>query len=167
MERKKYSAPSGLGNGGNPVPVVKTTGYTTFPFQGKEETQKPRVLIFEDEMQIRFYLQTLVKSIGFEPIMAKDGVQGLELLKDIKPSVIILDIMMPNMGGGLVYKELVTRPELKDIPVIFFSGVDRAAFFHYIRMLNATLPYPVPEPSNYVAKDADPDYLKSVIKKCV
>jgi hypothetical protein len=35
MERKKYSAPSGLGNGGNPVPVLKTTGYTTFPFRGK------------------------------------------------------------------------------------------------------------------------------------
>lgn len=132
-----------------------------------EEIQKPKVLIFEDEMQMRFYLTTLVKSLEFEPIMAKDGIQGLEMLKTVKPSVIILDIMMPNMGGGPVYKELISRPELKDIPVIFFSGVDRAAFFHHIRMLNATLPYPVPEPSNYVAKNADPEYLKTVIKNCV
>jgi two-component system, OmpR family, phosphate regulon response regulator PhoB len=132
-----------------------------------EEIKKPTVLIFEDEMQMRFYLQTLVKSIGFEPVIAKDGIEGLEMLKNIRPSVIILDIMMPNMGGGQVYKELVTQPELKNIPVIFFSGVDRAAFFHYIRMLNANLPYPVPDPLFYVAKDADPQYLKTVIKKCV
>mgnify|MGYP003961362241 CR=1 FL=1 len=133
----------------------------------KNTEEKPKVLIFEDEMQIRFYLTTLVKSIGFEPITAKDGVQGLEMLKTLRPSVIILDVMMPNMGGGLVYKELVSHPELKDIPVVFFSGVDRAAFFHYIRMLNASLPHSVPEPSNYVAKDADPEYLKTVIKQCV
>ena len=132
-----------------------------------EEIQKPKVLIFEDEMQMRFYLTILVKSIGFEPITAKDGVQGLEMLKTIRPSAIVLDIMMPNMGGGLVYKELVIQPKLKDIPVVFFSGVDRAAFIHYIRMLNATLPYPVPEPSMYVPKDADPQYLKTVIENCV
>ena len=131
------------------------------------KNKKTKILIFEDEMQIRFYLKTLIESLGFEAVTAKDGVQGLEILKEITPSAIILDVMMPNMGGTQVYKELVSRPGLQDIPVIFFSGVDRSAFYHYIRMLNASLPYPVPEPSIYVAKDADPQYLKSVVKNCV
>ena len=42
---KKYPAPPGLENGGNPVPVVKTTGYTTFPFQGNQRKIKNTVLL--------------------------------------------------------------------------------------------------------------------------
>ena len=110
---------------------------------------------------------TLVKSLGFDPKLAKDGVQGLGILTDIKPAAIILDIMMPQKGGALVYRELASHPEFKTIPVIFFSGVDQKAFFHYIKMLNANLEHNIPEPGIFVAKDADPAYLKEVIKKCV
>ena len=132
-----------------------------------QEKEKPKVLILDDEMQMRFYLMTLVKSMGFEPILAKDGAEGLDILKNIRPAAIVLDIMMPVKGGGLVYQELAARPDFNDIPIIFFSGVDRAAFFHYIKMLNVTLKEPVPVPAIYVAKDADPEYLKEVIKTCV
>jgi len=132
--------------------------------QGKE---LPKVLILEDEMQMRFYLMTLVKSMGFEPILAKDGSEGLDVLKQVRPSALILDIMMPKKGGGLVYQEIAACPAYKDLPIIFFSGVDRNAFFHYIKMLNVTLEHPVPEPEIYVAKDADPEYLKTVIRTCV
>lgn len=95
----------------------------------EQEKEKPRVLIIDDEMSMRFYLMTLVKSLGFEPVLAKDGVQGLELLKNIKPAVIILDIMMPEKGGAIVYQEIVTHPEYKTIPIVFFSGVDQKVFF--------------------------------------
>ncbi len=110
---------------------------------------------------------TLVKTLGFDPVLANDGVQGLDKLKRIKPAVIILDIMMPNKGGTLVYQELLTQPHLATIPIVFFSGVDRKAFFHYIKMLNINLENVIPEPGIYIAKDADPEYLKSVIKTCV
>ncbi|MCK5542153.1 MAG: response regulator [Desulfobacterales bacterium] len=128
---------------------------------------KPKVLIIDDEMQMRFYIMTLVKSLGFDPVMAKDGVQGLDILADIKPSAIILDIMMPQKGGSLVYQELVSNPEFNHIPIVFFSGVDRKAFFHYIKMLNINSKNIIPEPEFYVAKDAEPEYLKEVIKICV
>ncbi|MFH2058324.1 MAG: response regulator [Pseudomonadota bacterium] len=134
----------------------------------KPEKETPRVLIIDDEMSMRFYLMTLVKSLGFEPILAKDGVQGLERLKSIKPAVIILDIMMPEKGGVIVYQEIVTHVEYKTIPVVFFSGVDRKVFFHHLKMLNiAAIGDNIPEPGIYIAKDADPEYLRSIIKKCV
>lgn len=134
----------------------------------EQEKEKPRVLIIDDEMSMRFYLMTLVKSLGFEPVLAKDGVQGLELLKNIKPAVIILDIMMPEKGGAIVYQEIVTHPEYKTIPIVFFSGVDQKVFFHHLKMLNiANIADNIPEPGIYIAKDADPEYLKSVIKTCV
>jgi CheY-like chemotaxis protein len=132
-----------------------------------KEKEIPRVLIIEDEIHMRFYLMTLVKSLGFDPVLAKDGVQGLGKLKDVSPSVIVLDIMMPQKGGAIVYQELLKHPEYCKIPIVFFSGVDRKAFFHYIKMLNVNLENNIPEPLIYIAKDADPEYLKEVIKRCV
>jgi len=132
-----------------------------------QKKDRHTVLIIDDEIQMRFYLMTLVKSLGFDPVLAKDGVQGLDALTRIKPAAIILDIMMPEKGGSIVYQELITHPEFKTIPIIFFSGVDRKAFFHYIKMLNVNLEYDIPEPAVFVAKDADPEYLKAVIEKCV
>ncbi len=132
-----------------------------------QKKEIPSILIIDDEIHMRFYLMTLVKSLGFDPVLAKDGVQGLEKLKNIKPAAIILDIMMPQKGGAIVYQELTTHPEFRHIPIVFFSGVDRKAFFHYIKMLNINLENNIPEPGIYIAKDADPEYIKEVIKKCV
>jgi CheY-like chemotaxis protein len=132
-----------------------------------EKEIQPRVLIIDDEIQMRFYVMTIVKSLGFDPVMAKDGMQGLDILTDIKPAAIVLDIMMPNKGGSLVYQELVNNPELNHIPIVFFSGVDREAFLHYIKMLNINLENKIPNPEYFVAKDAEPEYLMEVIKKCV
>jgi len=132
-----------------------------------QKKDRPRVLIIDDEIQMRFYLMTLVKSMGFDPILAKDGVQGLGILTDIRPAAVILDIMMPRKGGAKVYQELKTHPGYKTIPIIFLSGVDRSSFFHYIKMLNITLEDDIPEPAFFVAKNADPEYLKEVIKSCV
>ncbi|MCG8616328.1 MAG: response regulator [Desulfobacterales bacterium] len=131
------------------------------------------VLIIEDEMEMRFYLMTVVKSLGFEPVMTQDGSQGLAALKKMSPDLIVLDIMMPEKGGALVYKELTASDRYRQIPLMIFSGVDRAAFEHYIKMLNAEPPdvngldirYPVPK--YYVEKSADPDYLKEMITRCI
>ncbi len=129
------------------------------------KNDKSVILVIDDEIQMRFYLMTLIKSLGFEPVLTKNGKQGLDALTRIKPGAIILDIMMPEKGGSRVYQELILHPEYKTIPIIFFSGVDRKAFFHHIKMLNLQADIPVPE--YYVAKDADPEYLKAVIRKCV
>ena len=132
-----------------------------------KKKDRPKILIIDDEIQMRFYIMTLVKSLGFDPVLAKDGVQGLDTLTKIKPDVIILDIMMPKKGGAQVYKELVRNPEFKNIPIVFFSGVDYKAFIHYIKMLNINIEYNIPEPKFFVAKEADPEYFKDLIKKCV
>lgn len=130
-----------------------------------KEKNNPRVLIVDDEVQIRFYLNTLVKSLGFEPVLAKNGVQGLDILTNIRPNAIVLDIMMPEKGGVVFYRDLMDKKI--DIPIIFFSGVDKKAFFHHMKMLNANLKTPLKDPEYYVAKQADPEYLKSIIKTCV
>ncbi|MCP3940446.1 MAG: response regulator [Desulfobacteraceae bacterium] len=125
------------------------------------------VLIIEDEMDMRFYLMIMVRSLGLEPILTRDGVQGLLALSSRLPDLIILDVMMPEKGGALVYQELKTQPLYRDIPLIIFSGVDFHSFVHYIKMLNLDRGIKIPSPKYYVEKSADPDYLKEVIKKCI
>ncbi len=131
------------------------------------EKRVRRVLIMEDEMDMQFYLMTMVKSLGHEPVLARNGMQGLDLLSKERVDLIILDVMMPEKGGGLVYKELKTHAGYKEIPLIVFSGVNQEAFSHYVKMLNTEPDLNIPEPKYYVEKSADPDYLKEVITRCI
>ncbi|MEE4363903.1 MAG: response regulator [Desulfotignum sp.] len=131
------------------------------------EKRSRQVLIMEDEMDMRFYLMTMVKSLGHVPVLAQNGIQGLDLLSKQRVDLIILDVMMPEKGGGLVYKELKTHAGYKEIPLIVFSGVNQKAFSHYVKMLNTDPDLNIPEPKYYVEKSADPDYLKEVITRCI
>ena len=125
------------------------------------------ILIIEDEMEMRFYLTTMVRSLGFDPVVTRNGAQGLEALEGLDPALIILDIMMPEKGGALVYQALKAHDSWRHIPLLIFSGVDRSAFDHYVRMLNASAGCQTPPPKYYVEKSADPDYLKSMILACM
>ncbi len=133
------------------------------PEKGKVKT----VLIIEDEMEMRFYLMTVVKSLGYDPVMTRNGDEGLKALKQKIPDLIILDIMMPEKGGALVYQELKSDLRYKDLPLIIFSGVDRQAFVHYVKMLNVKPDTNTPVPKYYVEKSADPDYLKEMITRII
>jgi|GEM_PF-117938 len=135
------------------------------------EKAKKNILIIEDEMEMRFYLMALVKSMGHCPVMTKNGVHGLEALgtppgKPL-PDLIILDVMMPEKGGALVYREIKSDNRYRDIPLLIFSGVDPKAFAHYVKMLNANPGCDILVPKYYVEKSADPDYLKKVITDCM
>ncbi len=133
------------------------------PDKGKVKT----VLVIEDEMEMRFYLMTVVKSLGCDPLMTRNGEEGLKALAQKIPDLIILDIMMPEKGGALVYQELKSSLRYRNIPLIIFSGVDRQAFVHYVKMLNVTPESNTPVPKYYVEKSADPDYLKEMISRCM
>jgi len=138
----------------------------------KPHKESKIVLVIEDEMDMRFYLMALVKSLGFEPILTRNGFQGLDVLDTVRPDLIILDVMMPEKGGALVYQELKIDPRYRDIPLIVFSGVDPDSFVHYVKMLNTGQKEKgqkekIPFPEYYVEKSADPEYLKKIIKKCI
>jgi two-component system phosphate regulon response regulator PhoB len=66
---------------------------------------------------------------------------------------------MPGEGGAAMYKTLKGDPQLASIPVIMLSAVDEKAFRHYLSMLNAQLPSPVPPPEAYMEKPPDPEAL--------
>ena len=82
-----------------------------------------RILIIEDETPMRTALADVLEGEGYRPLAAADGEIGLRKAVDEKPDLILLDIMMPKIGGTEVRAELQKDPALKDTPVIFLTGL--------------------------------------------
>lgn len=81
-----------------------------------------KVLIVDDEEDIRSYLDSLLTDNGYQTASAEDGEEGFRRLDDFVPDVIILDIIMPNQSGVGFYRKLRKSEAHKDIPVIVLTG---------------------------------------------
>ena len=78
----------------------------------------PKVLIIEDNEQ-NLYLSTfLLEKHGYEVFQARDGREGIELAGQVIPSIILLDIQLPEMDGYAVAKELRNNQKLADVPIV-------------------------------------------------
>jgi two-component system, OmpR family, phosphate regulon response regulator PhoB len=125
------------------------------------------ILIIEDEMDMRFFLNTLFKADGLDPVMARNGKEGIEKAREMRPCLIILDVMMPKKGGALVYRQLRMEGIFKDIPVIILSAVSKPSFYHYLKMLNAEGNPKIPLPNAYIEKPPDPEYLLDTVRRLI
>ena len=82
----------------------------------------PHVLVVEDDPSVRSLLDTLLTAEGYRVATASDGIAGLsEALAD-RPAVILLDIVMPDLGGMRVLAELHADPGLAGVPVLVLTG---------------------------------------------
>jgi CheY-like chemotaxis protein len=83
-----------------------------------------KILIVEDEELMIDLLQRKLTKEGYEVSVARDGEEGLKVMKEIepKPDLILLDIVMPKKGGFEVMEEMKNNPELEKIPVIVISN---------------------------------------------
>jgi two-component system, cell cycle sensor histidine kinase and response regulator CckA len=80
------------------------------------------VLIIDDETTVRGVTERILQAIGFEPVPARDGVQGVEIVRQRGESLVgvLLDLTMPNMDGETAFREItLLRPEL---PIVLMSG---------------------------------------------
>ena len=81
-----------------------------------------QVLVVEGDPSVRGLLHTLLSAEGYEVATASDGLAGLVKATASKPALVLLDLMMPDLGGVRVLEELRDDPELADIPVIVVTG---------------------------------------------
>ena len=123
-----------------------------------------KILVVDDELDMRIFITTLLETSGFKPLSAENGTQGLEIARKDKPSLIILDIMMPQESGISMYRELKNDPALKDIPVIILSALSQKTFFHSQKVLDQYKGENVPKPSEYIEKPPEPEELLEAIQ---
>ena len=80
------------------------------------------VLITEDEADIRQLISFNLERESMETLLAKDGIEAIEIAKEKEPDLIILDIMLPKLDGFAVFKELRQDSRTRDIPVIMLTA---------------------------------------------
>ena len=112
----------------NPSDLIKEPGRSEIDVHVPVSTELRRdildVFIIDDSLSVRRIMSNLIKNNGWNPIVAKDGVEALEILqRSIKlPDVILLDIEMPRMDGYELTSTLRAQQQFKDIPIIIVTS---------------------------------------------
>jgi len=122
---------------------------------------KKRILVVDDEPDFAGIVQTNLEKEGFEVEVAYNGIEGLEKVKANPPDAIVLDIMMPEVDGYKVCKELKADEKYADIPVILLtavaSHVTTTRYSHADGMST--------EADDYIAKPASAEEITESIKR--
>jgi CheY-like chemotaxis protein len=90
-----------------------------------------KVLIVDDEPDVAAYMAAVLRASGHSSMIAHSVDEGLASLKESRPDVICLDIMMPKESGVSMYIQLKQNDDTKDIPVIVISGVELEGQFDF------------------------------------
>ncbi len=125
---------------------------------------KPKILVVDDERDMRIFVSTVAETLGFEAIVAKDGAEALLKAGSNPPALVILDVMMPKIDDGIqTYRQFRTDPNLSHIPIIMLSAIAEKTFLHSIKMLSPQQGHQLPDPEAYMEKPPDANELSRLI----
>ena len=88
-------------------------------------TQNKKILVVDDEQQLALAVKIRLQSRGYEVVTASDGQQGLAMLEQVQPDLVILDVLMPVMDGYSCLREINARLGRGKLPVIVLTARDR------------------------------------------
>lgn len=118
-----------------------------------------KILVVDDEQDVRTYLRTLFAKEGYEVVTAADGEEGLTVAKETRPDLVVLDIMMPKRTGIMLYRKLKKEETLGRIPVVVLTGLSQYRSFFAQDFEQ------VPHPEAFVEKPPEPDELLELARK--
>ena len=82
-----------------------------------------KILVIEDDLFLRDLVYQRLQGAGFEAHQAADGEEGLKKIIELKPDLVLLDIILPNLDGFEILKRKGENPEIAQIPVIILSNL--------------------------------------------
>ena len=126
-----------------------------------------KVLVVDDDPDIRLFSRTVLEENGYTPVLANNGEEGEALVREERPDLIILDVMMPRESGVRFYRNMKTNKKFKDIPIVILSGIAEKSFLRSQKVLTEFGGDPVPDPEAYLEKPVDGDTLAETIKKVI
>ncbi|GAB4281843.1 MAG: hypothetical protein Kow0067_01540 [Coriobacteriia bacterium] len=114
-----------------------------------------RILVADDNMQIRMLVGAALRSLGHEIVQAVDGEEAVEMAIQAPPDLVLLDVEMPKLDGFEVLAFLRKRAETKDVKVVMLTTAAQVAD----KLRGAEL-----GASEYITKPFDPKSLRSVVE---
>jgi two-component system, OmpR family, response regulator VicR len=114
-----------------------------------------RIVCIEDENEITELLSVVLDSPDLEVISAHTAYEGLELVRELHPNMVIMDIVLPDMDGWIVYDEIRNNPELAEMPIVVLTALrrefqPRRMFRNGPRDLYLTKPFDMLELRNHI-----------------
>ena len=82
------------------------------------------VLVVEDDAGLRNLYRSALAAAGYLVLAVEDGVDALRRLDSVSPDAVVLDLLLPRLGGRDVHREMKSRPDTRDIPVVVVSGTE-------------------------------------------
>ncbi|MBN1259909.1 MAG: response regulator [Anaerolineae bacterium] len=121
------------------------------------EKAKRLVVCIEDEPEMIELIRLILERGDFELIGAVGGEEGLKTVRELKPDLVLLDLMMPDMDGWEVYQQMKADKELRTIPVIVVTAkaqsIDKVLGLHIAKV------------DDYVTKPFGPQELLNSVNK--
>jgi twitching motility two-component system response regulator PilH len=133
----------------------------TDPVAERRRRMAKKILIVDDEPDVRTFLETLLREEGYETKTAVDGNEAEKIVASFKPDLITLDIIMPKETGVKFYRFLTKDKALSGVPVIILSGVTR--FKDLFGRDHAAMP----KPFAFVEKPIEKDELLQKIADAI
>lgn len=100
--------------------------------------QRKKIVCIEDEPEMIDLVRLILGRRGFELIGAVGGREGLETVRQVKPDLVLLDLMMPDMDGWEIYQHMKADEELRNIPVIIVTAkaqsIDKVLGLHIAKV---------------------------------
>ncbi|MCB9451720.1 MAG: response regulator [Anaerolineaceae bacterium] len=116
-----------------------------------------RVVCIEDEPQMIDLVKLILSRDGFEVIGAPSGFEGLQVVEDTQPDLVLLDLMMPDIDGWEVYQRMKANPMTNNIPVIVVTAraqsIDKVLGLHIAKV------------DDYITKPFGPAELLESVEK--
>lgn len=116
-----------------------------------------RIICIEDEQEMIELVKLILSRRGYEVFGAQGGRAGLELIKSVKPNLVLLDLMMPDMDGWEVYQVMKSDDMMKTIPVIVVTAkaqsIDKVLGLHIAKV------------DDYITKPFGPSELLSSVMR--
>ncbi len=119
--------------------------------------EKPkRILCIEDEAEMIDLIRLILGRKGYEVSGAAGGQEGLEKVRTEMPDLVLLDLMMPDMGGWEVYQQMKANEKMKDIPVIIVTAKAQS--------IDKVLGLYIAKVDDYIAKPFSPSELLTSVE---
>jgi twitching motility two-component system response regulator PilH len=122
------------------------------------------VLVVDDDPDVRQFNTTVAEECGYQVDEASNGEEGLEKIRQLRPDLVLLDVLMPRQSGIRLYRELKTDKRLQDIRVVVLSGIAQKTFLRSQKALTEFGGAPVPEPEHYLENPVEPETLARPLK---
>ena len=116
-----------------------------------------RVVCIEDESEMIDLVSMILSREGYQVIGAPSGLQGLQIVEDTQPELVLLDLMMPDLDGWEVYQRLKANPKTTSVPIIVLTAraqsIDKILGLHIAKV------------DDYITKPFSPTELLASIAK--